>query len=933
MTLRLITGAANCGKTGEVLGAARRAVVSGVIPTVVVPTLAEARRFESEFSRDTPVGIRVLTWSQFLRDLWALHGDGRGIIGRHARDAVIAAIVADGVGAHLEPIALGPGLPRLLSRIVSASSGPFDKDTEDDGSAGAVRELLGRYRRALDSRGLLEATWAQQCLTQSALRLDGPVGLMRFETLALDQAQLLVGLAEHNAVDVALTWEAHFAPTRANDAAVELLERCASEHRRLSEPEPKGELDELSRSLYGGPRGITARGEVAVGLAAGAEAEAALIAEFVGEGIEGDIPAERVVVAFPDAALSLGVVDSAFRAAGVPFEFVGAIPLSRTPYGRAFLSMVAWAAGVGGQEQAMTYFTSPYSAISAADAHAWDREARRKRDRQRPTRSSAGLGNGGDRCAETAHRVCPQGLSAANVRAWQDLADSLLATAAAGGRRAGSERARADAAAHQAVSETLFEMAQVKDVRFRPAEILKALTGVRVRRGSQEPHGKVQVCSYADIGSRRFDVVVLGGLTEGQITTRARELPEDELGLGPWAEAMGASGDLTRAQFYGLVSRARRRLFLTRQDADSEGRELQASALWEDALDAYRLPSATDGRMPAVPVRRIARDEIEKSAPALTQGRRRARAAEASRFGDVVRSQVGAVQALEELARQRVYSATQVETYLRCPYQWFYESVVHPEEIDREFDARELGSLAHRLLAEFYRRLSAGGERPRVTPEWRADALALFDAVATELTADVAGSGSVSDALAVARATAWGRNVVDQDAEFLPGFVPAHAEMRFGADESFEFAGVAFRGHIDRVDVGSASVFVTDYKSSREVPGIARFAREGRVQAVLYALAAEAALGTPVSGSVYRSMTSGRLRGLWRSQLLGEVPRGMCEDDGISEVGFSELVSATEERVAEAVEGMRAGRVEAVPRVNGACSRCSIGAVCGGAQR
>jgi inactivated superfamily I helicase len=73
-------------------------------------------------------------------------------------------------------------------------------------------------------------------------------------------------------------------------------------------------------------------------------------------------------------------------------------------------------------------------------------------------------------------------------------------------------------------------MAEVKDVQFSSAEVLRALTGIRVRRGAQEPRGRVQVCDYADIGSRRFDAVVLGGLTEGQIATRARESPEDELG-------------------------------------------------------------------------------------------------------------------------------------------------------------------------------------------------------------------------------------------------------------------------------------------------------------------------------------------------------------------------------------------------------------------
>jgi hypothetical protein len=935
MTLRLITGAANTGKTGVVLDAARRAVALGAIPTVVVPSLAEARRLESEFAGATPVGMRVVTWSEFVRDLWALYGDGRRVVGRHARDAVIAAIVADGVGAHLEPLAQSPGLPRLLSRIASESSGSDEAGAECEGLARAVRDLLGRYRRALDARGLVEARWAQERLAQLAPGLCGPVGLMRFDTLAPDQAQLLLGLAESNVVDVALTWEADFAPTRANDATVGLLERGASEHVRLSERAPAGEIGQLARGLYCGPLGIEAKGEVVAGLASGAEAEAALIAEYVSDAVIEGVPAERIIVAFPSAASSIGAVEPAFRAVGVPLEFVGAIPLSGTPYGRAFSSLVAWASGTGDHQDGMTYFASPYSADSAADAHAWDSDARQRRT-PRPEASalsSAGPRNGGDRRAEAARRVCPQGPSAANVCVWQNIADGLLASGAGGGRRSGNEHAQTDGAAYQAVSKALSEMAEVRDVRFGPVEVLRALAGVRVRQGSGEPCGRVQVCDYADIGSRRFDVVVLGGLTESQITTRVRESPEDELGFGSQREALSASGDVARAHFYGLVSRARRRVFLTRQDSDSEGRELQASPLWEDVFDAYRSPGATDGRTPTLPVKRIARAEIQRSAPTFTRGRRQARAAGGIRFSDVARSRLGAADALVGLARQQVYSASQVETYLRCPYRWFYESVVRPEEIDREFDARELGSLAHKLLAEFYRRLADDGTRLRVTQDWRVEALALFDEVAKELTADVAGSGSVSDALAVARATTWGRSVIDQDAGFLPDFVPAQVEMRFGTDEPFEFAGVPFRGQIDRIDAGPTSAFVTDYKSSPEVPGIARFEREGKVQAVVYALATEAMLGNPVSGSAYRSMTSGRLRGLWRQELLGEMPQGMCEDDGVSEAGFSELVSATEERVASAVEGMRAGRIEAVPLVKGACSRCSIGAVCKGAQR
>jgi len=133
--------------------------------------------------------------------------------------------------------------------------------------------------------------------------------------------------------------------------------------------------------------------------------------------------------------------------------------------------------------------------------------------------------------------------------------------------------------------------------------------------------------------------------------------------------------------------------------------------------------------------------------------------------------------------------------------------------------------------------------------------------------------------------------------------------------------------------VSEASLFVTDYKSSREVPGLAKFERQGRVQAILYAAAAESLLGLPVSGSAYRSMTSRQVRGVWRRDLLGETPPGACPDDGTDERGFADLVARTEEMVAGAVDGMRAGHIPRTPMTPGACIHCAISGVCEGARR
>jgi hypothetical protein len=330
---------------------------------------------------------------------------------------------------------------------------------------------------------------------------------------------------------------------------------------------------------------------------------------------------------------------------------------------------------------------------------------------------------------------------------------------------------------------------------------------------------------------------------------------------------------------------------------------------------------------------RIGRADIEELAPALTSGRREARkSAEGLQLDLPDRGAVLSERGLSALANASVFSATEIETYLACPYRWFYERVVRPEEIDRTLDARELGTLAHGLLAAYYRRLVTESGHTRVSVDWLPEALELFEEVATSMRAGVGFGGGLSGELDAARAVAWARNVVGQDAMLLPEFIPEFVELGFGDSPTFSFAGHLFRGRIDRIDTSPSSVFVTDYKSSRDVAGIAKFEAQARVQAVIYASAAEAILGRPTSGSVYRSIRSGRLRGFWRSDLLGGLPAGMCQDDAIDATGLAALIERTEQCVDDAIGGMRAGRIPRVAAVKGTCTFCALSSTCEGAQ-
>jgi ATP-dependent helicase/DNAse subunit B len=301
------------------------------------------------------------------------------------------------------------------------------------------------------------------------------------------------------------------------------------------------------------------------------------------------------------------------------------------------------------------------------------------------------------------------------------------------------------------------------------------------------------------------------------------------------------------------------------------------------------------------------------------------------RLGSPERGAVLGDRGLSALSSARSFSATEIESYLACPYRWFYERVVRPEEIDEALDARGLGTYAHALLAQFYRRLPEELGCDRVTATRLEDALELFGQVAAD-ERPVGAPHGLSEEMQLANAVAWARSVVGQDAVLLPDFAPDVVEFAFGDAEPFLFAGDLFRGRIDRIDASPTSVFVMDYKSSRDVTHLRDFEAGGKVQAVIYACAATRALGKPVSGSVYRSMRSGRLGGFWRSDLLDTMPAGMCEDEALDAPGVAELVARTEERVAGAIAGMRGGRVPRTPAIKGACTFCSLSTTCEGAR-
>ena len=934
MPLRVVIGRANAGKTGWILRWALEALDSGLSPTLVVPNLADARRLLREISGKAPLGVRVTTPSALAEELWQMHGDGRGLAGGAIRTAVMRKMLADPAHAGLAASARAPGFERLLIRAArqGALSGRIDGAKMPEATALALK-FLGRYRAELGELGLIEPEWIGPLLAQDPPEI-GFVGFLRFTSLSAAQTDFLSALSRRNMVCASLTWEEGFAPTEANDNAATALMKRADDIQVATETPQDTELALLADRVFGESGMIKPSGQLVLGEARGYEAEAALVAAMAGRFVGEGTAAERVAVVFTDLGPRVGVLRNAMAAEGLECDFDCPLTVGATSFGRALAALLAIAIGRGARAEALQFLHGPFSDSDAHAALGLDSEWRKRRqteDSHRVLVDLINLGGASGHMASLCRDLARSSLSEATAPKWQELADALISNAAALDQK-GIQRQ--DASAHRAVTRAVAEMASVSGNPFGMVDVLEVVPTLACAITSEESIGRVQIIQAARIGSRRFDEVIIAGLTQTESPTAAQETFASQVHALATGREGGADEKLARLEFYSLLTRARKRLSLVRQTVSSDGVMQLASPLLNEVLDLYRDSEPDDsapfGKESSLEIVRC--EDARAFMPVFTAGRREARllAGGSPTTSRVVLHDTVSAEAAAQASHGRVFSATEIETYLECPYRWFFTRVLQPRDIDSAMDAAALGSRTHRLIADFYQAMKGEG-RNRVTPQTLSDDLALFEVCAAKSELGGAFLQGLSEEIDVGRTRLWARHVVEDDARLLPEYAPLGHEVVFGSDPVFQFAGVSIAGRIDRLDTGSSGVVVTDYKSLRDVGKLVRPGAGMSIQHILYALAAQQLVGQPVVGSVYRSLRSRQLRGFWRLDLLGNLPSEALGKDAIDADGFSAMVEMLEERVAAAVEGIAAGDIPRTPRSADSCRYCALALICEGA--
>lgn len=512
---------------------------------------------------------------------------------------------------------------------------------------------------------------------------------------------------------------------------------------------------------------------------------------------------------------------------------------------------------------------------------------------------------------------------------------------------------------------------------FRHEEALDILTTALLREtvpppGS--PDAGIAVLSAHATGGEKFAVVFLCGLLEGAFPLHQRESAflmdhEREGVLRDLAIPIETRRHLEedeRYWFLHALSSATHRLVLSHAAHDAAGGALERSSFLDEVeriLPALPAQARTTAFCEVVPPLTAAESDEEFLA-ALALGVRTAREASVgveiaaaysgyaaahgspAALGALFRraregpAQLTTPDALARIAdRARPYAASELQQYLDCPFLWFSGVCLGVRPMQEEFDALDRGLILHGVLETLYRsRQQAEGE-PVHLEEETVDAL--WPEVSADLHARLEAEPRFRNRPPFLKAIEREefnrllRRFLAREiarARARPAH-PAYFERNFSCVLPGRQAGepaIHLRGKIDRIDVADADrhlAVVIDYKTAMQNISVADLYRGRQLQAPIYALAAETALGLTALGVEFLGVKRGEVRGIYRDAVreLGETRRRTLDADG-----WREYLDACVSTMRLLITNQRAGRIAIAPTTKRCPQTCAYLAFCRG---
>ena len=809
-----------------------------------------------------------------------------------------------------------------------------------------VIHLVGTYATRARAHGLVEESEVMARLSDTLARQGvavPPIVALCTALLPRAERELVVGLARLTDVRLQVRTCNSQVDAAGEAALADLLVSARAQSVEVSEqrdtigwhPRRADELTGVLRSLFSGKEGaVEPTGAVVLLEAAGPTAEAELVARHSDACAR--TGATRVVVSVPDTARAWRELAPKLQARGISVRAQLARPFGQTEAGRAlagFMRGVArlhtldatWPASkrveegtlirLGSMEwwppsNLIDFLLSGVSHVPAGRAYRLD-AAWRKDRLLTPADVLSQLQNERLTSPSVAHATRELlrgrvGSMASKLLAPLGFGDQGASAVAAPASDSPDARADAEAAgaltAVMDVAGTLRELGITADPAAEGSVDLETLVDVccralearsiRVRPQIVVPGAPCVVDvmdapAAARLAAGSADALICCGQTseEAPVGTGDDVLTAllEALGIEPPVSPL----DLSRTRFAAALAVPTRHLALERVTNDADSKRAYPSVMLTELLACYgwdaqrALPVETRDELAAA-------ENVSSCGAPAPQGVERVAPAgqiDPSKRPFIVVPQEGSLVGLVDGRPQ--LSASQLESYLECPYKWFSLRRLRLETVDAGFGAMEMGAFAHRVLEVTHRTLlddalgalaEAGEPVPDLVghPELRVAASRVSSQDAStlrharevldeEFAAHLRHQGiregkrrrpqpfvphTALDEGMLATLRKDLRTLLDFESTLLVGYEPRHFEWDFGrGDDLVDYAGAYLRGTIDRVDVDAhGQAVVIDYKHKSPATfrdEYAAFPREGpapdgtlelprRVQSLIY---------------------------------------------------------------------------------------------------
>ena len=981
MSLKLIAGPPNSGRTGAILEAFRTALPRN--PVLVVPTSDDVERFTQELTRaDAPLlGARVCTFNRLFELVaGALGVPSRPPLGPEQRRRVAAVAASRVELVRLRASAAQPGFPsaleELLSELQAARIDPstFEHRARETGPYELeIAALFTAYSEVCDELGREDPhSLAAAAITALRSHPDAwgsrPVLLYGFDDLTVEQLDLVRELWAAAEVTIALPYEDRDVLTAARGALFAQLrdaDDVTIEHLRTDPAYTRSRtLFELERR-FAGPRDepVANDGGLRLLASAGELAEAETIGSEVARLLDGDVPAGEIAIVARDPAAAGPLLRRVLTRFEIPVAVEADLPVTRTLTGAGLMALLRAAVGGGTATDLLAYLRTP--GIARPDSVDWlERRVRRDRLRSADQAMEHWVTEKRPRLAEL-ERLREAGSDRDLLREAGRQARWLAEGALRGEADVAGEDRALELRAGAQLERTLDELADL-GIPHSPADVIAAISEMRVPMWRGPTRGRVRVISPYRARARRVGHMFIASLQDGDFPRRDTGGPllSDEARAGLELPPRKQAEVEDRYLFSVLLSRPKRSLYLSWRSADDEGaaaarspfvdevRELLAPALPDDLEerdDALFEEARGRGLADSVfePGDAPTLGELTRSA-AARPGSDELRALVADRL-EPIRARIpkerlhpgplSQPEVLQRMDAQQLFGPSTIEAYAVCPYRWFVNHELDPKEIEPQGEDLVAGSVAHIVLEQLYRDPPAG--ETRATEETLPDWLARARELVSELGAKRLPRDQAETAATLRRVeglvVAFLRDEASDGAAFLPDADLTEASFGFageeGAKPALQLEGGGIHGRIDRIDIGpTGEALVQDYKSSSKVEGGAGMLEKGKFQLQLYMLAARELWELELAGGLYRPLggTSERNpKGLLRKELKEDLaPLRPRKNDHLGDEEFEQALDDARAKAEEIIGAIRSGRISRDP-IGGSCPKwCDFQPIC-----